>query len=156
MFRARAVIFRDEHIALIKRERSGRTYYVLPGGGSNPGETPAQTAIRECFEETGLEISIHRLLAKVIYHNAEHYIFLANVRGGSFGSGKGPEMIGLYPPESGTFTPVWMPLAQIEQIDFYPETIASLLSAYPASGWPDQIHEFVTEEKTSPNEPPSS
>lgn len=35
----------------------------LPGGGREPGETPAQAAARETREETGLEIEVGELLA---------------------------------------------------------------------------------------------
>jgi 8-oxo-dGTP pyrophosphatase MutT (NUDIX family) len=31
-------------------------YWVVPGGGLEPGETPAQGAARELFEETGLRV----------------------------------------------------------------------------------------------------
>ncbi len=32
----------------------GRSFWITPGGGLEPGESPAQTATRELFEETGL------------------------------------------------------------------------------------------------------
>jgi len=31
---------------------------VFPGGKAEPGESPAQAAARECFEETGLEVRV--------------------------------------------------------------------------------------------------
>lgn len=34
----------------------GSEWWVTPGGGMDPGETVAQTAVRELFEETGLMI----------------------------------------------------------------------------------------------------
>jgi 8-oxo-dGTP pyrophosphatase MutT (NUDIX family) len=136
MFRSRVIIVRNQHIALIKRQRDGRIYYVVPGGGKEPGETPEQTAIRESFEELGLKVTIDRLLAKVVFHGREQFYFVARVTGGHFGTGKGPEMIGKYPPERGTYTPVWIPLKSVEAIDLYPPAIAALVSKAATTGWP--------------------
>ena len=136
MFRSRAIIVRNHHIALIKRQRDGRVYYVIPGGGRELGETPEQTAVRESYEELGLNIAIDRLLARVIFHGREQYYFFARVTGGHFGTGNGPEMTGKYPPERGTYTPVWVPLNQVEKINLFPPSIAALVSNAAKSGWP--------------------
>lgn len=146
MFRSRAIIVRNNYIALIKRQREGRVYYVIPGGGREPGETPEQTAIRESLEELGLNVSIDRLLAKVVYHGREQYYFSARVIGGHFGTGNGPEMIGKYPPERGTYTPVWILLKQVENIDLFPPSIAQLISLAVKTGWPASTVEIILDE----------
>ena len=146
MFRSRAIILRNQHIALIKRQRDGSVYYVIPGGGMEPGETPEKTAIRESYEELGLKISIDRLLAKIVYHGREQYYFLAKATGGHFGTGKGPEMLGKYPPERGTYTPVWVPLSQIENINLFPPSIAELVSSATHTGWPLVAVEIILDE----------
>lgn len=40
-----------------KRQGSHAPYYSIPGGSLEPGETFEQAAVRECQEETGLQIS---------------------------------------------------------------------------------------------------
>jgi len=137
MFRSRAIIIRKQHIALIKRQRDGQEYYVIPGGGMEPGETPEQTAIRESREELGLAISIERLLAKIVFHGHEQYYFLARATGGHFGTGKGPEMTGKYPPERGTYTPAWIPLQNIGKTPLFPPPIAEILEQVVSKGWPE-------------------
>lgn len=136
MFRARVIIIRNHHIALIKRQRDGRIYYVIPGGGMEPGETPEQTAIRESREELGLHVVIDRLLARVVFRGKEQFYFYGKVTGGHFGTGKGPEMTGKYPPERGTYTPVWIPLKDVENINLFPPSIAELVSNAAKKGWP--------------------
>jgi 8-oxo-dGTP pyrophosphatase MutT (NUDIX family) len=146
MFRARAIVIRNQHVALIKRHREGRTYYVVPGGGMEAGENPEQTAIRESHEELGLVIAIERLVAKVTYRGREQYYFLARVKGGHFGTGQGPEMIGKYPPERGTYTPVWVPLKEIAKVNLFPPSIAELLSHAALEGWPASAVEILLDD----------
>jgi 8-oxo-dGTP diphosphatase len=49
------------HILLLRRRDNG--LWDLPGGSTQPGETPAQTLIRETLEETGLTVRPEKLLA---------------------------------------------------------------------------------------------
>lgn len=146
MYRSRAIVVKNQHIALIKRLRDGREYYVIPGGGMEPGETPEQTAIRESREELGVAIAIERLLAKVTFRGRDQYFFLARVTGGHFGTGTGPEMTGKYPPERGTYTPVWMPLKEIARIPLFPPSIAELVGEAADKGWPERALEIRIEE----------
>ena len=57
-----AVIFdqQGENILLTRREDNNQ--WCLPGGGMEPGESASETCIREVEEETGLHITIKRLI----------------------------------------------------------------------------------------------
>lgn len=52
-------------VVLIRRADNGR--WALPGGWAEVGSTPAQNALRELHEETGLEAEIERLVG--VYDN---------------------------------------------------------------------------------------
>ena len=55
-----AVIDPDGKILLIRRSDNG--LWAFPGGASDVGETPAQSAAREVWEESGYVVEITRLL----------------------------------------------------------------------------------------------
>jgi 8-oxo-dGTP diphosphatase len=53
------VLERDGRIACVRvAQRRGGPKLDLPGGGLDPGETPAEAAVRECGEEAGLKVSV--------------------------------------------------------------------------------------------------
>jgi hypothetical protein len=55
-------------------------------------------------------------------------------------------MTGKYPPERGTYTPVWVPLSEIEKINLFPPSIAELVSRALIEGWPDSAVEILIDE----------
>ena len=56
--RVAALILHQNRVLLIRHEKAGRAYWLLPGGGVEPGETIEQALRRELAEETGL-LDIH-------------------------------------------------------------------------------------------------
>lgn len=57
-------------VLLIRRSDNG--LWTIPGGAMEPGETIAETAVRETKEETGIDVEIHRLVG--IYSNPRHVV----------------------------------------------------------------------------------
>ncbi|HIU42076.1 MAG TPA: NUDIX domain-containing protein [Candidatus Egerieicola faecale] len=66
-----AVIFRKHHgnteLLLIKHTNGG--HWSFPKGHVEPGETEAQTALREVREETGLEVQIDTSFREVVSYS---------------------------------------------------------------------------------------
>ena len=62
--RYQGAIIRDHHILLIKQTEhaSGRSYWLLPGGGIEPDETEEMCVQREMQEETSLHVHVQYLL----------------------------------------------------------------------------------------------
>jgi 8-oxo-dGTP pyrophosphatase MutT (NUDIX family) len=100
--RAAVVIVQDGQVALIERNREDRHYFTFPGGGVDEGETPEQTAVREAKEELGFDVVLRRLVAEIWFQGKPQWYYLAEVVGGVFGTGVGPEMVSPY-LERGTY-----------------------------------------------------
>lgn len=60
--RAVAVVVSGDSVLAIRRHRDGTGYWVLPGGGVEPGESFESACLRELAEETGLHGVIRRRL----------------------------------------------------------------------------------------------
>jgi 8-oxo-dGTP pyrophosphatase MutT (NUDIX family) len=90
----RVLLLDPAGLVLLIHERieHGLTHWLTPGGGLEPGETPAQAARREVLEETGLSVDIAADAASVLvtrrawswagvdYDQVDHY-FVARVAG---------------------------------------------------------------------------
>lgn len=60
---AAVLIEQDGHVLLVRRVNEPfRGLWTLPAGFINGGEDPAEAAARECFEETGLNVRVTRVL----------------------------------------------------------------------------------------------
>ncbi len=59
-----SIIFNQERNGIILIKRRDVPVWALPGGGIEKDETPEDAAIRETFEETGLQTSIVRKVAE--------------------------------------------------------------------------------------------
>ena len=55
---------------LLVRHTYGRLNWELPGGVSDAGEAPDETAMRELFEETGLRVELDHLTG--VYFEPDH------------------------------------------------------------------------------------
>ncbi|WP_134111362.1 NUDIX hydrolase [Kribbella pratensis] len=135
MIRAGVVLLTDQGIAAIERVRDGRTYYVLPGGQVEEGESPAETARREIYEELGLLVKIRSVVAVVHFGDSTQHYFCADVIGGEFGTGDGPEMTSPAESERGSYRAVWLPLPELAGLDLRPRPITAALVAAPDPLW---------------------
>lgn len=86
---AGAVIRDDEgRLLLVRRGRPPSAgLWSVPGGRVEVGETPAQAAVREVREETGLDVNIGELLATVEIGDYLVHDFAADVVGGRLRAG---------------------------------------------------------------------
>lgn len=65
--RACGALIDNDAILMVRHVEPTRSYWTLPGGGVEAGETPAEAAVREVWEETRLDVRVVRLLFEHSY-----------------------------------------------------------------------------------------
>jgi 8-oxo-dGTP diphosphatase len=115
--RATAIIIRNGKLLLIHRQKPGRDYYVLPGGGVELEESFEEACIREVKEETGLDVLALLLVSRYITLEKEENYYVTKVTpaepvlGGAEAGRQSPE-------DSYTF--LWVEAAQLECLNLLP------------------------------------
>lgn len=127
----RAIIVREEHILLLSKLK-GRQSYALPGGAQDVGETLHQALQRECLEEIGTEVEVHRLLhvadyfklkatSDDVFRHQIEFLFYCSVAE-EYQPIMGPH------PDKGQNAVVWMAIKDLPDINLSPRYYARLLA----------------------------
>lgn len=130
---AKAIIISDGHLLAIRNFDEDGEWYLLPGGGQNPGENLIDALMRECWEEIGANVRVHdlRLVREYIGRNHEHaetegdahqveFMFECEIEAG-------------YTPRNGPAADTyqigvdWLPIAQLGQYRLYPQELKAIL-----------------------------
>lgn len=67
-----ATVVRDESGRVLMIERTDNGLWAVPGGAQDVGESTREAAVREAFEETGIEIEVTDVVG--IYSDPRHVI----------------------------------------------------------------------------------
>lgn len=88
--KSRAILWVDNKLVLIKRQKENESiYYVFPGGSIEEGEDAEGACIRELKEELGIDVSIKRLVLDIIDYNSnvKESFYECELISGTIGSG---------------------------------------------------------------------
>ena len=120
----RAIIIKDNKIALMERWFAGEHYFVLPGGRIEQNEELKECVIRELKEEFNIDIKPIKLVYDLL-NNKNQAIFFSEWIGGEIGKTDAEE----YQPNAlgGIFEPRLVDLNEIENINLVPKELKEQL-----------------------------
>jgi ADP-ribose pyrophosphatase YjhB (NUDIX family) len=67
---AASAVVVDNAGRILLHRRTDNQYWSIPGGAMQPGESIAETVVREVREETGIEVEVQKILG--VYSNPRH------------------------------------------------------------------------------------
>ena len=124
--RVSVIVIEEGKILLVRHEKQGRTYWVLPGGGVDFGEPLEQAAVRELKEETSLDIKVDKLvfvddfIPEDRHRHVVDVYFTAKVVGGKLTLG----------PDSVMREVRYFPIEDLAELPFYPKIADQIVAGY--------------------------
>ena len=124
---SRGIIIKDNKLLTMFRKKNIDsniiTYYVIPGGGVEEGESLEDTVIREIKEELSLDVKVKEFVCKLEGKDISNF-FLCEIVGGELKLG-GEELN--YMTESNYYEPMYIPLDKIKDINLLPKEIKDII-----------------------------
>jgi 8-oxo-dGTP diphosphatase len=130
--RVGVLICRDGEVLLVRHEKGTRSYWLVPGGGVDAGETMVAAGERELLEETGYTVEIGRLLLvceaidpRPGGRHIVNAVYAGTIRGGVLAVGVDDKSLR---------EAKWQPLAALGELEMYPPIGAELLACCQENG----------------------
>lgn len=126
---ARAIVLNNDALLVIKRNKHGKQYSVLPGGGIEDGESAQQACERELLEEASIKGKAIKLVYEIEHEYGMTLYFLTSYISGT------PKLDPNSPEYTdnkvgqNTYTPVWVPLTDLSREPFFEESLIALQRA---------------------------
>lgn len=141
----RAIVFKDNQLLVMKRNKFGKEYYTLPGGGISIGEVPEQTLRREMHEETGVQIGSARpvFIEQPGDPYGLQYIYLCDYLGGEPALNPNSLEAKISTLGKNLYEPMWLPVDQLEAVNFLSERLKKTILHSIKSGFPAQPQEVA-------------
>lgn len=112
-----------KQVLMVKNKGSHGSYYTLPGGRVEKGETLKEAAIRETKEETGLDVEIDGIISvnEAFFEDVQHHTvfvtFKGELIGGDITLSRPDEIEGI----------LWMDVSSAEKLIHTPKKLEGLL-----------------------------
>jgi ADP-ribose pyrophosphatase YjhB (NUDIX family) len=141
----RAIVINGDKLLSMKRNKFGKQYYTLIGGGVDLGEDQETAVRRELREETGLEVGSVRL---VFYEYGgdlygPQYVYLCEYTSGDPALSPNAEEAKISALGQNTYEPVWLPLNQVMSVPFRSYSVAEAVLDGVQNGFPDTPRELA-------------
>ncbi|MDB5104617.1 MAG: hydrolase [Fibrobacteres bacterium] len=138
-YAAKALIIENDRLLCLRKQGDIGGYYVLPGGGQDPGELLPDTLRRECLEELGAAVEVGRLRFVQEYVGSNH--LFKDVHGrmhfvNLYFECRLLEPVLTHPlsPDAGQVGLEWLDISRLGEAAFFPRVLAGKLGTIAAEG----------------------
>lgn len=139
----RAIIFKDNQILVMHRNKHGSEYYTLVGGRVHEQESLEQALAREVKEETGLDVTAAQLVFTEHHQERynDQYIFLCQISPSSSGTLEvqpTSEEAFMNKIDLNTHKPLWVDIHSFARLPFFTGQLQTAIMNALQQGFPTQ------------------
>ena len=136
----RVIVFKDNNLLVMKRNKFGTQYYTLIGGAIGIGEPPEHALAREVAEETMLQLGKTRLV--FVEDAGEPYgvqfVYLADYAGGEPALSPNSDEASINQLGKNLYEPMWLPISELAAVSFISPKVQQALLDTLKNGFPDK------------------
>lgn len=125
--RYRGIIIKDDKIAIMKRTKRGKRFYVFPGGGLEENETPEQCCKREVLEEFGINVEPQYMIYEITQKNTKQGFFVCKWIDGKIHKTDAEEYTDINLEKYGSYEPVLIQLSKFKNYNVFPTEVKEQL-----------------------------
>lgn len=135
----RAIVINGDKLLVMHRDKFGRQYYTLVGGGVDVGEDQETALRRELREETGLEVGqVHHVFTEDAGDPyGVQYIYRCEYKGGEPVLSPDSDEGKITALGQNFYQPEWLPLKDLPQATFLSESVKHAILDSLQHGFPD-------------------
>jgi 8-oxo-dGTP pyrophosphatase MutT (NUDIX family) len=137
---SRAIIIKDDKLLVTKRNKFGKKYYILIGGGVDQGETELQALYRELQEESGVQVANPRLVfteyAGIMYGLQQ--VFLCDYVSGEPALDPNSTEAKISAMGKNLYVPMWLPLSDLPNVEFRSPALQTAILEGLQNGFPTE------------------
>jgi ADP-ribose pyrophosphatase YjhB (NUDIX family) len=136
----RAIVTNNNQLLVMKRNKFGKEYYTLLGGAVEIGEELETALRRELMEEATMQVGRVQL---VFIEEAEapygtQYVYWCEYQGGDPVLGADTIEAEINKGGQNTYEPMWLPLAELPNVNFVSKSLKAALVDSFAHGFPGE------------------
>lgn len=142
---ARVLVFKENKLLVMYRNKFGKKYVTLIGGKIDLGEQPEQTVIREAFEEASIKVANPRLvfIDQADFYG-DQYVYFCDYLAGEPTLNPNSQEFSINKMGKNLYQPGWLEISKLPEVVFLSPELKQAILDTLKNGWSSEPVSFTS------------